>query len=286
MVWLLRGSLFLSVLALGLRATTRDALYLFRRPDALARTLLALNGIMAVFAVVVALSFDLRPVVKLALVALAVSPVAPIMPHKALRAGATVEYTIGMLVAAALASIVFIPLSMEVLERVFDMPLRMSARQIATLAVTSILLPLASGIALRKLVPRLERAAKPLGALAVLLLVVVPIPVVIAARHEFAALIGNGTILVFVAFSALALAVGHVLGSPEGDNRLVLALGSATRHPAVALGIAYTNFPAHGRSAAAAVILYLVVNFIVSGVYLKLYKPGMPRTQREIRGHA
>jgi BASS family bile acid:Na+ symporter len=74
-------------------------------------------------------------------------------------------------------------------------------------------------------------------------LVVAAIPVLIALFPAIISLVGNGTILAFAAFVVVALAVGHFLGGPDPDERTVLALASASRHPAVAIAIAHANFP-------------------------------------------
>ncbi len=271
-LWVVKSSLFLSVLALGMRATTRDATHHLRRPELLARTLWSMNGAMALLAVIMIAVFDLRPVVKLALAAIAVSPVPPVLPRKALKAGGQTDYTIGLLVAAALASIPFIPLSMEVLQALFHVPLRMSAASVAALTVTTILLPLAAGMALCRFVPGLSaRVARPLGTFAFVLLLVSLLPILVVTRQSIAALVGNGTILAFAAFSVVGLAVGHMLGRPDGDNRVVLALSTATRHPAMAIAIAHSNFP-EARQAPAAVVLFFLVNFPLSGLYLVWYR--------------
>jgi len=48
----------------------------------------------------------------------------------------------------------------------------------------------------------------------------------------------------------------------------VLALCTASRHPGIAIAIAAANFPDQKR-VPAAVLLYLIVNGILSGPYLK-----------------
>src|SRR5215510_14521258 len=99
----IKVSIVLTVFALALKATPQDALYLFRRPRQLMRSVLSMNVVMPVFAAVFIRAFDfLHPAVKIALVALSVSPVPPILPRKELKAGAKASYTIGLLVGAAL----------------------------------------------------------------------------------------------------------------------------------------------------------------------------------------
>src|SRR4030095_7024681 len=107
----LRTSIFLIVFSLGLRATRADLLYLVSRPGRLSRTLLAMAVVMPLVAVGLSLAFNLHPAVKTALVALSLAPVPPILPRKELKAGGHGSYVIGLLAAAALLSIVFIPVA-------------------------------------------------------------------------------------------------------------------------------------------------------------------------------
>jgi bile acid:Na+ symporter, BASS family len=108
-----RVSIVLTVFAFALKASPRDAVYLFRKPGQLARSLLSMNVVMPVFAAVLIAAFDLHPAVKIAMGALSVSPLPPVLPKKGLRSGGKESYTIGLLAAAALLAIVFVPLALE-----------------------------------------------------------------------------------------------------------------------------------------------------------------------------
>src|SRR5262249_11140275 len=96
------ASVMLIVCSLGLKATLRDATYLFQRPLQFTRSLLAMFIIMPVLAGILVYALSLPPAVEIAFVALAVSPVPPILPKKALTAGGSRSYALGLLVAAAI----------------------------------------------------------------------------------------------------------------------------------------------------------------------------------------
>src|SRR6185503_10871146 len=108
--------------------------------------------------------FDLHPAVKIALVVLSVSPTPTVLPKKALKAGGIEAYTVGLLVAAAALSIIVIPLSMEIFERVTGVSLVMRASAVAILVLTTILSPLLAGIAVRTVAHvSADRIARPVG---------------------------------------------------------------------------------------------------------------------------
>src|SRR4029079_9476933 len=166
-LFVLKASILLNVFAIGLKAGVHDATYMFRRPGKLAKALLAMNILMPLFAVAFVLAFHLKHAVEVALVALAVSPVPPILPRKLRKAGATESDTIGLLVAVGILAIVFVPAAMEILERVFHVPLRMTFASVAALVFITIILPLALGIAVHTLAPvAADRLVNPIAKIA------------------------------------------------------------------------------------------------------------------------
>jgi bile acid:Na+ symporter, BASS family len=272
----LKVSLLLSVFAIGLKASAQDATYLFRRPGELVRSILAMNVLMPVFAVTIVLLFDLNPAVKIALVALSVSPIPPLLPNKMVKAGSTDSYAIGLLIAAGLMAIIFVPLSMEILKQVFNVPLQMTIASVAILVLMTILLPIGLGVALRSLAPALaERLAKPISQVAGIGLLAALLAILFGAAPAIWTLIGNGTVIALAAFALVGLAIGHFLGGPKPENRTALAISTSTRHPGVAIAIAAANFPEQ-KLATAAVLLYLLVGAVASIPYQKWIKRQQP----------
>jgi BASS family bile acid:Na+ symporter len=136
----------------------------------------------------------------------------------------------------------------------------------------TVLSPLAAGIAARHLAPSLaERIAKPINLIATIVLLAGAVLIVVSAWPVISSLVGNGTVLVFAAFVLFGLMIGHVLGGPEPEDRTVLALSTASRHPGIALAVAGANYPGQ-KLVLAAVALYLIVNVIVSIPYLNWRK--------------
>src|SRR5512134_546339 len=98
----LQASILLTVLGFGLAATLDDVLYLARRPSLLVRSLLAMLVIMPVVALLIRLVFAFEPAVEIALVALALSPVPPLLPGKEQKVGGHAPYALGLMVIAGL----------------------------------------------------------------------------------------------------------------------------------------------------------------------------------------
>jgi BASS family bile acid:Na+ symporter len=271
-LFVLKASILLNVFAIGLKAGVHDATYMFRRPGKLAKALLAMNILMPLFAVAFVLAFHLKHAVEVALVALAVSPVPPILPRKLRKAGATESDTIGLLVAVGILAIVFVPAAMEILERVFHVPLRMTFASVAALIFITIILPLALGIAVHTLAPvAADRLVNPIAKIASIALLLSAVVILFSGAPAIWELTGNGTLVAIAAFVLVGLLIGHFVGGPKPENRTGLALATASRHPGIAIALAVANFPEE-KLAISAVLLYLLVNILVSIPYHILTK--------------
>jgi bile acid:Na+ symporter, BASS family len=266
---LLSLSIQLIVLSLGLKMNPQDAIFLFRRPGLLLRSLLAMSVVMPIFAGVLVYALQLPPAVEITLVVLSISPVPPILPKKQIEAGGTRSYAMGLLVAAAVVSILFVPVAVELFGTIAGKSLQMSPGKMAEIIVTTIIGPLAVGMALRYVWPRLgNRFAETLSGVAFLLLVAAVLPVLFLQRAALMSLIGNGTLLAMALVATVGLATGSVLGGPERADRTVLALSAASHHPGVAIAIASANFTGQNLILPA-ILLYLIVTLIVSTLFLR-----------------
>jgi BASS family bile acid:Na+ symporter len=263
------AGLLLLVIALGLEAETRDGAALLRQPARLLKSLVAMLVVMPVVASVLAYAFRLDPAVKVALVALALSPVPPFVPQRNIKAGAEPSYTIGLLALSAMISVLYVPFALMLLERVFDIPLDISLRHIVLPIGWSVCLPLTVGMLVKRASPRLAtRIAGPMARAATLLLLAGLLPVVAVSLLRVLPLIGKGTLAALAALSVTGLAAGHALGGSAPRERLTLALATSARHPGVAMAIARVNFPDQPL-VLPAVVLYVLVNAIVSILYVK-----------------
>lgn len=264
----IQASIFLTVFGFGLGARLDDVLYLVRRPLLLARSLVAMFLVMPLVAVAMVKMFDLRPPVEIVLIALAISPLPPLLPKKQGKAGGHAAYGLALMAIVGVLSIATVPVMARLMGAYFGLPFAMPPAAIATVVLRMVVLPLAAGLIIRAALPALaDRIAKPAEQLATVLLGLGVVVILIAMLPAALTLVGNGTLFALVAFVAIGLAVGHLLGGPKEDQDVVLALSTGSRHPAIALAIARANFPDE-PNLAATVVLYLLVGAIVGMVYM------------------
>jgi BASS family bile acid:Na+ symporter len=97
----------LIVTSVALNARFSDLASLWQQPGLLARSLLSMYVVMPTLAVCVAPFLHLNPVVEIALIALAIAPVPPLLPRRQIhRSGGARSYTAGLLTATVLVSMV------------------------------------------------------------------------------------------------------------------------------------------------------------------------------------
>src|SRR5215467_9144756 len=177
---IIQVSMGLIILSVALNATFKDVTSLLHKPGLLIRSLVAMYVIMPLFAIAIALLFDLNVFVEAALIALALSPVPPVLPRKELKAGGAASYTLGLFAIAAIVSIFYVPLVAEMTGRVFGQDLEVSTSRIAGIVATSVLLALVLGVAIRRLMPSVaDKLARPAGIIGTVLLFLALIPILV-----------------------------------------------------------------------------------------------------------
>jgi len=269
---LMKVSVISVVFLLGIETTAKDITYLFRNYKQLVRSLIPMYIIMPIVAGIIVSLSNIDPVVKIALLALSVSPSAPRLPKRQLKLGANKSYVIGLLVAVSLLSIILIPITLTVFEIVFNKSAQIPLGRVMQIVIFIILLPLLIGLVTRYTYPRFAiRIIKPLSLIAFILLLISTLVIFSIAIKPIITLIEDGTILVILIFILIGLTAGYYFGGRDINNRAALSLATVSRHPGIAIIIAQTNFPQQ-KLVPAAILLYIIVNIIVTTIYINRHK--------------
>lgn len=268
----LKLSVIVLVFALGLKTAPSDWIWLLRRPALLARSLVAMNIVMPLYALAAIELLHLKFAVAVALLALSLSPVPPLLPGKQVKAGGESAYAVDLLAVASVISVAWIPIAIEIVARITGRPLAVSPWAVALVVIQLVLVPLLAGTLLGWFARGLASRLAPLFSTAAwVVLAIALVVILLKALRPGLALIGEGTLAVLAGFAIVGLVVGHLLGGPEQGGRSVLALACASRHPGVAFTIAHLNFP-HERAVPAAILIYLVVSGLISLAYVRWRK--------------
>jgi bile acid:Na+ symporter, BASS family len=267
---LIKASLFAVVVAIGMASSWRDTTWLLRSPGLLLRSVVSMQVLLPLIAVLLATKLPLHPGVKIAIVMLSLSPVPPALPGKEMKVGGDRAYAVSLLLVSAVLAIVVIPASLRLLSDVTTFTLGIAPMAVAKLVATSILIPLAIGLLISTFAVDFSHRASPIvRKIGMVMLLLGIVPPIFAMLPAMRALIGDGTLAVCAVLCLAALLIGHALGGPDRDDRTVLALSTAMRHPAMAIALAKANF-SHEPLVVPAILLYLIVALVVRLPYTKL----------------
>jgi len=272
---LIKLSVGAMILAVGMGATFADVAYLWRRPALLLRSVLAMYVLVPLAAFVLAELLPLAPGVRVALLVIAVSAGAPLLPRR-LRFGGS-PYVFSLVVTSSLLAIVLVPAWLAVLSRHFDVAIHVGTADVAAVLARAFLLPLVIGIllgmALRRVVPaRTERIADTVFALAAVVLAVATLILIADQWQVFMEVRGPG-IVALLALMVISVAIGHALGGPNPDDRTALAIACCTRHIGIVVILAATF---RGPRAVVLLAVYLVAASVVSIPYLRWRRRAAP----------
>jgi BASS family bile acid:Na+ symporter len=251
--------------AIGLGSTLADLTYLFRRPALLLRSLFAMYVAMPLAALAIVRVFPLPVGVRAAILVLAISAGAPLLPRKLMTLGRE-GYVFSLVVLSSLLAVVAVPAWLVVLGPYFAREAAVGPRAVGLLVAKAALAPLFAGMLLRPLLAGRadrvsERLLKMVGVvllLAAIALLAVNVPLLVE--------IGWIAPLALAGVTAVALGIGHALGGPDREDRTALAVSCASRHVGVAM-LAASAVP--GPRTVALVLVYLVSAAVVTLPYLK-----------------
>ena len=233
-------SIFLGVLAIGIRVAAADLPYVLSRPSRLARSLLAMNVLYPIVAVMVCKVFSLHPAVVVALVTLAIAPVGAMFSQAMLPlvTPGHAAYARGLFFASTVLSVILTPLAVEVIEATFGGSAHVNPLAVAKVVVGGVLLPLGLGVAIARWQPGARAWVPTIQKTSSIVLLVCGVVIIAAAWSLMTSVLREGTTTAIVLMTLIGLAIGHVLGGTDEDDRTVLAFATVSRHPGVALVVA------------------------------------------------
>jgi BASS family bile acid:Na+ symporter len=265
----LQLSVMLIVLSIGMSATWSEAMFVFRKPALLWRSILARNVLVPLAAILMLKLFAFPLAVAITIAVLAATPVPPIVPNFLLKEGGRRCYVFGLLVSQAALAIVIVPLTIRVMSASFSVNADISPAQVAKVVSITLLVPFVGGMAIRSFTGGMSRTSRIVEMAGAVLLVCAAIPLVFFAWSAFETLVGQGVLAGLGALIVFALAMGHLLGGPDEHDRTTLALATASAHPGVAIAIAKDNFPQDVKLVAGSVVIYLILRVVLMIPYIR-----------------
>jgi BASS family bile acid:Na+ symporter len=237
------ASIMLQVMAVGTQTDFQNLLTCVRRPSSLAQIVTAMFVAVPLFAVLLAKIFDDPPVVRGAMLMMAISAAAPMLPKKLLKLGVEPAFAQSLSAVTTVLAIPLVPLMAALIGGVFSREVVISDAAVANTLAMTFLIPFAVGMALRAV---LGPTATPLGEWAgtigsVVLAALVVVLLIVQGGGVFPLLWRSLPLI--VVFAGGSLLIGHFLGGPDPGEEAALAIATVTRHPGLAILMVTTNFP-------------------------------------------
>jgi BASS family bile acid:Na+ symporter len=271
-------SLVMTMLCAGMGGIAGDRTYLSCRRGLLVRSLISVLVLQPAFAVWLCYAFDLPTGAKVALLGLAIAPMPPILTSGLMRVRGSRTFEVALAFVVAVAAIATVPASLWAFWWFLDVPPRINLIMMAELVGLNILLPVAVGFAGRRL--SAETTARmvtllTIGAAGILGLVLVAL--LLRSWQAIPSLVRTGTFPAIVLMPVAGLAIGHLCGGPARKNRRVLAMATATRHPALAIALASMASPNDERVAGVVIASAVLVAGVLAIPYLPISRFTLPR---------
>ena len=259
------ATVFAVMFTLGLGIAFGEFRWIAARPGLVGRSLFSVLVAVPAIALLVAKSLDVGTAAEIGIVLMAISPGAPVALRRSLGAGSHRSFAPALQIAVAALAAVSMPLSVAALNEYYGGHAAVSPLPLARQVFVAQLLPLTLGMLARHFFEaRAEWAEPKLRRVGGVLLVAL---LVLALIDIWEVVLGAGlrVTLAIATVTALALAVGHLLGGPEPATRTATAISSAARNPGLALLVATLN------RASPAITATVLAYFVIAALTLIPY---------------
>jgi BASS family bile acid:Na+ symporter len=228
-----------SMLAMGAGLTVSQISEPLRNARLVILALLANFVLMPLSAVVLTKVLWLDEPFGIGLLLLGSAAGAPFLPKLAELAKGNLAFAVGAMVLLMVVTVGYLPIVLPLM-----LPgVTVDAWKIARSLVLLMLLPLATGLALKARYEDLARRVKPvLDWISNVSLVLLVLLITAANIDKVLQVFGTRGILAGLLFIALGFGTGWLLGGPDADTRRVMALGTGQRNIAAALVVASQSF--------------------------------------------
>jgi BASS family bile acid:Na+ symporter len=264
-------TVFSLMLTIGLTHPFGQLISLWRQPEVLIRSLLAVIVLVPLVVFLLLWLLDLPPAVATGLALLAAAPGAPLTTRRAQMAGGDPSYSASLQLTLALGAVVITPLTLAILYALFELETeRVTWLRVGGQVAQVTFLPVIIGLLVQRFAPKVaEVTGKPLvvfaNVLFVLLNVSILVALVLAPDLRMMLSVGWLTGAAIVIMAAAALAIGHLLGGPSRAARSSLAIASVARNIGLSLYIATLSDA--GQGAIPTIVAYTILGGLLAVPY-------------------
>lgn len=264
-------TIFCLMLSMGVSHSFHQLTYLWRRPELMARSLLAVIVLVPAVVGILLWVFELPLAVATGLAVLAAAPGAPLTYKRVEMAGGDLTYAASLQLMLALLNVLMTPLILVTFCAMFDLRTgTVSPFDVAGQIAEVTFLPVCAGLLIQRFAPGLaDTIGKPLRALAnilfIALFVVLIILVVLSPDLRIKLNLGGLPTAAIIIMVGSSLAIGHILGGPSQELRSVLAIASIARN--VGLGLFLAQAFDYSQNFVPTILTYMILGVLFAVPY-------------------
>jgi predicted Na+-dependent transporter len=249
----------------GLEVNRAHLAAILKNANLLVKAIVANFVLVPIYGVLIARGFDLRTDIATGFLLMAIAPGVPFLMMGARKKGGRLGLAVTMALLFPLLSVVTVPITASIV-----LPPEMRASLPLAQFVTTLLLlqfvPLLVGMVLAHRLPalaaRLERPAKLLCLLALIVLFAALAPRLV---RDVGAVYGSRGMFAMLCIVLLSVVTGWLMGGPDEPERRTLSIGTALRNIGLCALVATAGFGAESR-VASTVLVYLLIQFILTAI--------------------
>lgn len=259
-------TIFSLMFAIGISLSFEAILSLWRKPAILFRGILAVVVIVPLMVIILLKLFHLPSEVITGLAFLAASPGAPLSTKRSQMAGGTLPFSANLQLTLALLAVFVTPITLAIFRVLFhEISSTISILDVAKQVMMSQFLPIIIGILLQKFGSKYaQKIAQPVNVIANSLFLVLVIIACIAGLPILFKVSGL-SLFVMLIMTITSLAIGHILGGIDIQNRSSLAIFCIARNIGLALFIAVIH------NLEKEVIATLIAYAFIAGIFGVIY---------------
>jgi bile acid:Na+ symporter, BASS family len=252
-------------LGAGLEVNREHLAALFNNASLLGRAFVANFVLVPVFGVLLVRLFRLEPDVATGVLLMAIAPGVPFVLAGARKKGGRLALAVTLALVFPLVSVLTVPLTAALVlpsSEQSNLPLK----QFVVTLVAFQLLPLLIGVVLAQRLPALAaKLEKPLKVIFVVSILALLVLLGSRLMQDIGSVYGSRGMWAMLCIVVLSVVTGWLLGGPAIAERRTLSIGTALRNIGLCSLVATVSFTDEPR-VAAAVIVYLIIQFVVTGI--------------------
>jgi bile acid:Na+ symporter, BASS family len=256
------------VFAQGLGITPSQVGTYFReQPGLMLRSLIATLVLVPAAALAFILALEPATGVAIGLAILVACPPAPLMLKAAPKmGGGSAAFMASLHLSLAALAFLTVPVVLYLLSIPLGFHAYVDLGAMAWILARTILIPISLGMAVRAFFPKFADRVGPVLAKAGTVGLAIVVLFALAAFYPSLLNMDAWSYLVISVVSAVALAIGHLLGPHNPREKTTLAVECGVRHPVLALTIAAANFSP--QKALPVLVPCVLIFIIVAMIYL------------------